>query len=158
MASHQCGLTLRSSGAPTAGHQAQAAGALHIVCALGLASCRCRPLSSNVRRRKGQLRWPAGDTIALHAKSAIISPVNGTHRKTLERVLTDPVNGNLEWARIESMLKAAGCRVVEGVGSSVTFEFSGRKMTLHRPHPGKEALRYRVTAVREFIERMGITP
>ena len=96
--------------------------------------------------------------IALHAQSAIIAPVNGTHRKTLERVRADPINGNIEWARIESMLKAAGCRVVEGAGSSVTFEFSGRKMTLHRPHPGKEALRYRVSAVREFIERMGIKP
>ena len=84
--------------------------------------------------------------------------VNGTHRKTLERVLTDPVNGNMDWSRIESMLKAPGCRVVEGPGSSVTFEYGGRKMTLHRPHPGKEALRYRVLAVREFIERMGIKP
>ncbi len=76
----------------------------------------------------------------------------------LEKVLADPVNGNIEWARIESLLKAAGCRVVEGAGSSVTFEFNGRKMTLHRPHPGKEALRYRVLAVREFIQRMGIKP
>ena len=96
--------------------------------------------------------------IALRAQNAIIASVNGTHRKTLQRVLTDPINGNIEWARIESMLKAAGCKVVEGAGSCVTFEFSGRKMTLHRPHPGKEALHYRVAAVREFIERMGITP
>ena len=84
--------------------------------------------------------------------------MNGSQRKTLQKVLTDPVNGNIEWARIESMLKAAGCRVVEGAGSSVTFEFCGRKMTLHRPHPGKEALRYRVLAVREFIARMEIEP
>ncbi len=84
--------------------------------------------------------------------------VNGSQRKTLEKVLADPVNGNIEWARIESMLKAAGCRAVEGAGSSITFEFGGRKMTLHRPHPGKEALRYRVLAVREFIARMGIEP
>jgi hypothetical protein len=84
--------------------------------------------------------------------------VNGSQRKILERVLAVPVNGNIEWAKIESMLKAAGCRVVEGAGSSVTFEFGGRKMTLHRPHPGKEALRYRVLAVREFIARMGIEP
>jgi len=84
--------------------------------------------------------------------------VNTTHRKTLERLLMDPVNGNIEWTRIESMLKAAGCRIVEGAGSSVTFESSGRKMTLHRPHPGKEALRYRVVAVREFLEKTGIKP
>lgn len=84
--------------------------------------------------------------------------MNGTQRKTLEKVLADPVNGNIEWTRIESMLNAAGCRVVEGPGSSVTFEFGGRKMTVHRPHPGKEALRYRVFAVREFIQRLGIQP
>ena len=73
-------------------------------------------------------------------------------------MFADPVSGNIEWSRIESFLKAAGCRVVEGAGSSVTFEFKGRKMTLHRPHPGKEALRYRVLAVREFIERMRMKP
>ena len=84
--------------------------------------------------------------------------MNSTQRKTLERIFAEPVNGNIVWSRIESMLKAAGCRVAEGAGSSVTFEFSGRKMTLHRPHPGKEALRYRVRAVREFAERMGIKP
>ncbi|MCU0809105.1 MAG: type II toxin-antitoxin system HicA family toxin [Candidatus Contendobacter sp.] len=84
--------------------------------------------------------------------------MNSTQRKTLEKVLTDPVNGNIEWTRIESMLKAAGCKLIEGAGSSVTFEYSGRKMTVHRPHPGKEALRYRVLAVREFIETMGIRP
>ena len=84
--------------------------------------------------------------------------MNGTHRKTLEKVLADPVNGNVDWQRIELMLKALGCKVVEGVGSSVTFELSGRKLTLHRPHPRKEALRYRILAVRDFIERTGIKP
>ena len=40
----------------------------------------------------------------------------------------------------------------------MTFEFDGRKTTVHRPHPGNEALRYRVLAVREFIDRMGLMP
>ncbi|MDC6170126.1 type II toxin-antitoxin system HicA family toxin [Paucibacter sp. XJ19-41] len=96
--------------------------------------------------------------IAVFVSTAIIFRVNGTHRKTLEKLLADPVNGNIEWSRIESLLKAAGCKLVEGAGSSVTFEFGGRKMTLHRPHPGKEALRYRVLAVREFLARMEIKP
>ena len=84
--------------------------------------------------------------------------MNGTHRKTLEKILADPVNGNVDWLRIESLLKAMGCRLVEGAGSSVTFEFNGRKLTLHRPHPGKEALRYRVLAVRDFVQRIGVKP
>ena len=84
--------------------------------------------------------------------------MNSAHRKTLERVFSEPVNGNIEWTRIEAMLKAAGCRVIDGAGSSVTFELGGRKLTLHRPHPRREALRYRVLAVREYIERIGVKP
>ena len=53
-ASNQCCLTLRSSGAPTAGHQARSGGTLYIFAIPGLASCRCRPLSSNVRQLWGQ--------------------------------------------------------------------------------------------------------
>lgn len=82
--------------------------------------------------------------------------MNQTHRKTLARVLSNPVSGSIEWTKIEALLKAAGCRVAEGKGSAVTFEYNGRKMTLHRPHPGKEALRYRVLAVRDFLESVGI--
>ena len=43
------GITPRSSGAPTAGHQARSGGTRYIFATPGLASCRCRPLSSNVR-------------------------------------------------------------------------------------------------------------
>ncbi len=44
-------LTPRSSGAPTAGHQARSGGTRYIFASPGLASCRRRPLSSNVRPR-----------------------------------------------------------------------------------------------------------
>lgn len=70
----------------------------------------------------------------------------------------DPVNGNLDWSRIESLSMALGCHVVEGAGSSVTFECRGRRATFHRPYPGKEALRYRVRAVRELLQRMELEP
>ena len=92
--------------------------------------------------------------LALSHDFAIIFGVNIRHRKTLDLVWAEPVTGNLEWARIEALLKALGCRVIEGAGSSVTFEWQGFKATVHRPHPGKEALRYRVGAVREFLRKM----
>jgi len=81
--------------------------------------------------------------------------VSNKHRKTLEAVMAVPVNGNIEWARIEALLVAFGCRLIDGPGSAVTFEFEGRKANFHRPHPGKEALRYRVQAAREFFEKIG---
>ena len=47
--------------------------------------------------------------------------------------------------------------MIEGSGSSVTFEKDGLRAYFHRPHPEKEALRYRVRLVREYLEKMGVT-
>jgi hypothetical protein len=82
--------------------------------------------------------------------------MNSKHKKTLNAILAEPVNGNIEWSRIESLLVSLGCRIIEGAGSSVTFDWQGRRATFHRPHPHKEALRYRVKATREFLQRMEI--
>ena len=54
----QCCLTPRSSGAPTAGHQGPVGGTRHIFATRALASCRRRPLSSNVRQHKGHSAVP----------------------------------------------------------------------------------------------------
>jgi hypothetical protein len=49
-------LTPRSSGAPTAGHQAREAGTVYIFCFAGLVAYRWLPLSSNVRPHNHNLR------------------------------------------------------------------------------------------------------
>ena len=47
---------------------------------------------------------------------------------------------------------------IEGIGSVVMFEKDGKRIHFHRPHPRKEALTYRIKAVREFLEKIGVTP
>ncbi|WP_112488547.1 type II toxin-antitoxin system HicA family toxin [Thiomonas sp. X19] len=84
--------------------------------------------------------------------------MNSKQRKTLDAIFTNPVHGNLEWARIEALLVAVGCRVIEGHGSSVAFEKDGQRAYFHRPHPQKEALKYRVRMAREYLEKIGVTP
>jgi len=84
--------------------------------------------------------------------------VNSKHRKTLAEIFSTPVNGALEWSRIESLLVALGCDVYEGKGSAVSFHKDGHVLNVHRPHPGKESLRYRVVEARGFLEDIGVTP
>ncbi len=84
--------------------------------------------------------------------------MNSTQRKTLATIFANPINGNIAWARIEALLVAVGCRVIEGNGSSVTFEKDGVRAYFHRPHPQKEAFRYRVEAVRDFLIELEIKP
>lgn len=84
--------------------------------------------------------------------------MNNKQTKTLQAIFDDPVNGNLEWSRIESLFVAIGCRIVEKEGSSVMFEKNGAREYFHRPHPDKAALRYRIKAARRFLIRLGVKP
>jgi hypothetical protein len=84
--------------------------------------------------------------------------MNSQQRKTLEQVFANPVHGALEWRKIESLLLAVGCKRTEGTGSSVAFMHSGLSVRFHRPHPQREALRYRVLDARKFLEAIGVTP
>ena len=84
--------------------------------------------------------------------------MNSKNRKTLKTIFADPVSGNVEWRDIEALLVAVGCRIVEGKGSSVTFEKDGIRATFHRPHPDKAALRYRVKGARDFLTQLRIRP
>lgn len=84
--------------------------------------------------------------------------MNNKHRKTLQAVFSHPVNGGLHFDRIEALLLAAGCERIEAQGSTVLFCKNGHVVQFHRPHPQREALRYRVKAAREFLERIGVTP
>ena len=84
--------------------------------------------------------------------------MNARQRKTLEAVFADPVKSNIAWADIESLLVAVGCRVIEGSGSRVRFEFKGIIAAFHRPHPAKEAKRYQVRDTREYLTKIEVKP
>jgi hypothetical protein len=77
------------------------------------------------------------------------------HQRTLSSILADPINGNIEWSKIEALFVALGCKIIEGSGSSVTFEKDGIRAYFHRPHPDKAALRYRIKDARKFLELIG---
>ena len=92
------------------------------------------------------------------AQYAIIYFMKSKHRKVLKAIFSNPVNGNLEWRKIEALFLALGAEKDEEQGSAVTFIPRGMRVDFHRPHPNKESLRYRVKAAREFLKKAGITP
>ena len=89
---------------------------------------------------------------------AIINFMNSKHRKTLKKIFTDPVSGNIEWRKIEALFLALGAVRTENPGSAVSFVLNNIRVDFHRPHPDKEALRYRIKDARKFLEQAGITP
>ncbi len=82
--------------------------------------------------------------------------VNNKNKKTLNLIYKNPINGNIEWRKIEFLLISIGVVVIEGKGSLVTFIKDKVRLEIHRPHPNKEALIYRIKYVREFLKDLGI--
>ncbi|MEP9376598.1 type II toxin-antitoxin system HicA family toxin [Aquabacter sp. CN5-332] len=84
--------------------------------------------------------------------------MNSKHRKTLLAVFKEPVSGPIEWAAIETLLVAAGGRLIEGSGSRVKVVKGDAVASFHRPHPEKEAKRYQVRDARKFLIQIGVVP
>jgi len=84
--------------------------------------------------------------------------VNNKHRRTLQAVFTNPIQGVIEWRAIESLFVAAGAKAIKGRGSRVRFVCGKVVATFHRPHPEKDAKPYQVRDARTFLEAIGVTP
>jgi hypothetical protein len=79
------------------------------------------------------------------------------HRKTLGALFTIPTLGNVVFSDIEALVVVLGGEIRKGRGSRVIFDLNGTRKYLHRPHPGKEARRYQVEELREWLKQQGIT-
>jgi len=80
------------------------------------------------------------------------------HRKTLTAIFTTPTMANIKFRDIESLVIALGGEVREGAGSRVMVEISGKREYAHRPHPGKEAKRYIVERIRQWLISLEVKP
>jgi hypothetical protein len=76
------------------------------------------------------------------------------HRKTLAAINTRPTLASIVFADIEALLIALGCEIEEGAGSRIAVIHGHLRLTMHRPHPAKEAKRYQVEDAREFVSRL----
>ena len=80
------------------------------------------------------------------------------HRRILEAIFAAPTRGGIAFSDIEAMITALGGDVREGSGSRIVFELKGSRQYLHRPHPGKEAKKYQVEELREWLGQLEVTP
>ncbi len=79
-------------------------------------------------------------------------------RKILGAIFAKPTRANIKFSDIEFLVKSFGGTVREGDGSRVVLELHGKRKYAHRPHPGKEAKRYMVEKIREWLRSMEVTP
>lgn len=84
--------------------------------------------------------------------------MNSKHKKTFLLIFKDPIQASIPWVHIESMLVAIGFNIISSGGSAITVEKNSFRLNVHRPHPSRDSLRYRVKSVREFLIKLEIEP
>jgi hypothetical protein len=82
--------------------------------------------------------------------------MKGKHYNTLEAIFRKPVQSNIEWKDIETLLISLGAEISEGSGSRIRIKLNGVRAVFHRPHPRKEADKGSVVSMRRFLENAGI--
>lgn len=84
--------------------------------------------------------------------------MNRKHQRTLEAIFKQPVQSNVVWKDVESLLRHLDAEITEGEGSRVRFALNGIRATFHRPHPKKETDKGAVVSMRRFLESAGVKP
>ncbi len=84
--------------------------------------------------------------------------MNSKHRKTLALIFKNPVPANILFDDVVALIISLGGLLVEGAGSRVQLRLNKSKITLHKPHPGKEIKRDAVRDIKNWLERLDITP
>ena len=80
------------------------------------------------------------------------------HRRILEAIFATPARAGIVFTEIEALVIAIGGEVREGKGARVAFELKGSRRYLHRPHPGKEAKKYQVEELRDWLKNLEVMP
>ena len=80
------------------------------------------------------------------------------HEHLLRTIFQDPINANIHWREIESLLHHLGAQVETLSGNRIRAKLRHAEGVLHRPHHGNTLDRNGVRGLRGFLASAGVTP
>lgn len=79
------------------------------------------------------------------------------HRNVLQAIFHDPINANIHWREIESLLHHLGASVEPGHGARFRVVLNRHEFTVHHPHHGNEMGRNDIRYLREHLAAAGVS-
>lgn len=80
------------------------------------------------------------------------------HSALIRTIFQDPINTNIHWREIESLLHHLGVQVETLSGNRIRVRLNRAEGVLHRPHHSHTLDRNGVRALRGYLASAGITP
>lgn len=97
-----------------------------------------------------------------HARGRGPVPCDGEmghkHEHLLRTIFQDPINANIHWREIESLLHHVGAEVESLSGARIRVKLNGVEGILHRPHHGNTLDKSSVRHLREYLAHARMTP
>lgn len=84
--------------------------------------------------------------------------MNKKHRKIYDAIFTEPINPNIDWDDVITLIKAVGGTATKEDDSSIRFDLRNLSLNVHSSHPQKQLKRYQIKAIREFLFKARINP
>lgn len=82
--------------------------------------------------------------------------MNHHHRTVLHRIFQHPVNANIAFQDVESVLRELGAEIDNRTGSRIAVTLSGHTVAFH--HAQHSLPKDEVQQVRKFLESCGVDP
>lgn len=79
------------------------------------------------------------------------------HRNVLAAIFHDPINTNIHWREVESLLNHLGASVEPGHGARFRITLNRHEFSLHHPHHGHDLGRNDIRYLREHLAAAGIS-
>jgi hypothetical protein len=80
------------------------------------------------------------------------------HAALLRSLFQEPINANIHWREVESLLHHLGAETESLNGNRLRVKLNSAEAVLHRPHHGHTLDRNGVRAVRGFLAAARSTP
>jgi hypothetical protein len=80
------------------------------------------------------------------------------HEHLLRTIFQDPINANIHWREIESLLHHLGAEIEQLSGARLRVKLHGVEGILHRPHHGNTLDKSAVRHLREYLAHARSTP
>lgn len=84
--------------------------------------------------------------------------VSQKYRHLIAQLFQNPINANIHWRDIESLLNHLEANVEPLSGARLHVKLNGVEGTLHRPHHSSTLNKEDVKHLREYLARARVTP
>ncbi len=84
--------------------------------------------------------------------------IDGKHRRTLQELFAHPIAMNIDFWKVENLFEDLGAEIDETGKGNLKVKLNGQEASFPIPRKKNIDDKHEIVAIRNFLERAGVTP